>query len=487
MPGSGSQYIAQREALKKVLVAAKAGERAPVYLLWGDEPQFLRAAREQLIRLLVPEEQRATAITNFDGEDPDSYNEDRLREALQSATLGFFDTQSDLIVVKNPPTSARRTDAEAFVRAVKNALEAPDDRSLRSEIARARSTSPAFAKAFAAAVKEFHETGRQPELPSESLDAAQSEEVEVSDRELGDFAALAVKPELLQSFSPGDDSHENPLEVFCKAPVEGKTLLIVVEGQLAANNSLTKAVKQGSGVILGFTQLTDKEDLWEFIGSMLRRQGKLLADEAQVELQLRCGNNAAQLQQAVSLLSLYVGDRKAITADDVRQVVPESAEVTVFELTDALGERDTHKALGLLERMFDAELEPMMIFSLIVRQFRLLLQARLLLKEAGKKLPQGTPFPRFRSGLLPELKRYAEALPSDVKLNLLKQHDFVVYKTINQAQRFSLEQTALALLFLHTVDISLKTESAGVSGGRRRLEAAVIRLSRAEFDPKVIL
>jgi len=486
-----SQYTVQREALKRVLEDLKAGKQAPVYLLHGDEPQFLRAASARILELLLPAEQRATNLTVLDGNDPESYTEANLTTALSGGTLGFFDEGVQVVLVKNPPVSARRSkDDEAFAEAVKSALaaaenpESADWKAVRAAIQKARAAAPAFGKALEAAVEEFRRTHVTPDLSAEVNEAGASEEKMLSEAELRAFAELCSKPEVLEGFSAAAAVRLHPLEEFCANPVEGKRLIIYSETKLKANSTLIKAVQAAGGVVLSLNKLQSGEDLTTFVSSLFKRFKKRLTPEAAAELEVRCGRKAAELQQAAQVLALYTGEKRLIEAEDVRQVVADSVEVSVFELTDALGERNLAKALHLLQQMLDARTEPWLIFSLLVRQFRLLAQARLLLDESGVRVGKGKTYYQVRQRVLPQLKAYAERLPDNSKLNLLKQHDFVVYKSLMQAQRFSTAQALASLQFLHTLEFQLKTEGSQKAGLQRALEGAVIRLAKGEFASK---
>lgn len=80
----------------------------------------------------------------------------------------------------------------------------------------------------------------------------------------------------------------------------------------------------------------------------------------------------------VAKLVTYAGGRRAVEPADVLALTPAGGEARIFDFVDHLGQRQGRQALAELHRLLD-EVEPLYVLSMIVRQFRLLLQARELL------------------------------------------------------------------------------------------------------------
>jgi DNA polymerase-3 subunit delta len=75
-------------------------------------------------------------------------------------------------------------------------------------------------------------------------------------------------------------------------------------------------------------------------------------------------------------LAVYVNGERPITRDDVDELTPYSPDASIFAMVDALGQRDGKKSLKLLHRLLDEGDEPLRIFAMIVRQYRLLILMR---------------------------------------------------------------------------------------------------------------
>jgi len=121
----------------------------------------------------------------------------------------------------------------------------------------------------------------------------------------------------------------------------------------------------------------------------------------------------------------FVDRARPIRAADVESLTPFHGQTDVFAMVDALGLRDGRRALAHLHRLLE-ENDPLYILSMIVRQFRLLLQAREAL-DGGSDPHQ-----------------------------LMREKPFVIDKAIQQARTFTLAELEHIYHDLLVVDISNK-------------------------------
>jgi DNA polymerase-3 subunit delta len=96
---------------------------------------------------------------------------------------------------------------------------------------------------------------------------------------------------------------------------------------------------------------------------------KAIDPEACTLLAAYVGNSLREVQNELDKLDVFTGDRKRITADDVRAVVGASKEFNVFELQKALGSRDARHAVEIMERMLEAGEAATMITVMLTRYF----------------------------------------------------------------------------------------------------------------------
>ncbi len=71
----------------------------------------------------------------------------------------------------------------------------------------------------------------------------------------------------------------------------------------------------------------------------------------------KTGNNLAIIDKQIEILSVYVGDRKQITVEDIQKVLGLSHREKIYHLLDAIGMKDTTSAIKVTKIMFDTGIE----------------------------------------------------------------------------------------------------------------------------------
>ncbi|MEK6691487.1 MAG: DNA polymerase III subunit delta [Nitrospirota bacterium] len=110
--------------------------------------------------------------------------------------------------------------------------------------------------------------------------------------------------------------------------------------------------------------------------------GFKISDEAIEILKEEVGNSLGTLDNEILKLSIYAAGKGIIEEGDVIEVVGETRTHTIFNLTEAIGERKVERAIKILKKIMDKGEEPPKILNMIARQIRLLHRA-LELKESG--------------------------------------------------------------------------------------------------------
>lgn len=212
------------------------------------------------------------------------------------------------------------------------------------------------------------------------------------------------------------------------------TRLFFLESQALRSNHrlLTFVEKQENGYVRAFTR-PEGRALEQWVQQRVQEGGGEIEPHAVHMLVSSAGNDLALLANEVEKLVLYRLDRGPITAEDVAVLCPHVAEASIFDLVDALGARNGHAAAALLQTKLAEGADPFYLFAMIVRQFRLLVQA--------KELAQ--------SGLRPP------AIASRLKI-----HSFVAGKIYQQSQQFSLPQLEHIYQHLLQTDVGVKTGQA---------------------------
>ncbi len=132
-----------------------------------------------------------------------------------------------------------------------------------------------------------------------------------------------------------------------------------------------------------------------------RQYGKRLTSEAADQLQAIVGTDLGELAGELEKLAVFVGGRDTITAGDVENTLGPVRAGSVFDIAEAVGEKDLARALGAYGRALDAGDEPQAIMALFVRHFVILWKIRFLKRDRQsddsikKTLQLGWGFNRF--------------------------------------------------------------------------------------------
>lgn len=209
------------------------------------------------------------------------------------------------------------------------------------------------------------------------------------------------------------------------------TRLVFLESRrLPANHPLVKlAGKEKTGFVKDFDPLEGVE-LAKWIRQQVAAAGSQITPAAAQLLAANVGSDLHALANEIEKLSLYKAGKTPIDETDVARLSPYVAEANIFELVDALGNRERQKGVLLLQRKINEGSDPFYLFAMFVRQFRLLIQVKEL-AEAGRPLP--------------------------AIVQRLKLHSFVAGKVHQQSQKFSLSQLEQIYSHLLDIDVNVKT------------------------------
>ena len=141
------------------------------------------------------------------------------------------------------------------------------------------------------------------------------------------------------------------------------------------------------------------------------------------------GVDTRQAGMEIAKLLAYVNWDRPVRGSDVDAVCIFTSQQSVFDFVDALSQGNGKVAQKLLHRLLENE-DPFSLWGMVVRQFRLLIQAREILDGRGNK---------------------------DDVARALGVHPFVAEKTTGQAGRFSMESLENIYHRLLNIDEQVKT------------------------------
>jgi DNA polymerase III subunit delta len=207
---------------------------------------------------------------------------------------------------------------------------------------------------------------------------------------------------------------------------------------------------------------------------MIRARQKEISDEALAELISRVGPHARQLDSEIEKLSLYVGERKQIEAEDVSAICTQNKTARAFALGDALGDRDLPRLLrrldeALWEMKFDSQKSEIGLLYGLIAKVRAMLLLKELLREGWVK-PE-SDYARFKA----QLERVpADQMPADRRFNPLALNPYVLYKALPQVKQYHQSELVRAM------DLLLECNQRLVSSGLDEalvLQQAVLKIT----------
>jgi len=140
------------------------------------------------------------------------------------------------------------------------------------------------------------------------------------------------------------------LTSYCENPSRSTCLILVaVRPDLRKKPYVT--IKR-NGLVFESKPLYDNQ-LPGWITSRVEKQGRQITQEACKLLTAYVGASLREVQNEIEKLSIYIGERKEISADDVAAVVGLSKEYSVFELQKAIGVRDLRRSVEIVHHMLE--------------------------------------------------------------------------------------------------------------------------------------
>jgi DNA polymerase-3 subunit delta len=184
-----------------------------------------------------------------------------------------------------------------------------------------------------------------------------------------------------------------------------------------------------TGRIIQFKPLPeDKLAFW--IHREVEKLSKTITHEALSCLVENGGGSLENIYNEIKKVALYIGEKSLIETKDLQDIMVDSATHSIFDLISYLGNKDCENGLKVLDKMLISGEHPLLILTMITRQFRLILQAKEILKRGGSKK---------------EIKERLN-IPS-FSLNQLSEH----------TEHFSFDELTMSYQYLLDADLALKS------------------------------
>lgn len=162
------------------------------------------------------------------------------------------------------------------------------------------------------------------------------------------------------------------------------TYFIFIESEVDKRSKLYKAVKAKGHIVELDAQ--DENTLRKWVLSLVKKEGKQM-DASDVAYFLnKVGTGMENITKELEKLVCYCIDRAVIMRDDIDAVCVTQITSHIFEMVNAVANKDQRKALDLYYELLALKEPPMRILFLLIREYRILFQVKALIKQGyGRK------------------------------------------------------------------------------------------------------
>jgi DNA polymerase-3 subunit delta len=175
----------------------------------------------------------------------------------------------------------------------------------------------------------------------------------------------------------------NDLADYIKEMPESACFLFV-ENEVDKRSRLYKTVKaKGRAVELGFQ---DEGTLKRWVAGLVRNENRQAGEQTIAYFLNKTGTDMENITKELEKLFCYTLGRDTITKEDVDAVCVTQISNHIFDMVDAVAQKKQRRALELYYDLLALKEPPMRILFLMIRQYRILLQVKGLLKSGyGRK------------------------------------------------------------------------------------------------------
>jgi len=191
----------------------------------------------------------------------------------------------------------------------------------------------------------------------------------------------------------------------------------------------------------------------ERVLSILKKHGKIMTDKGFQALKEKIKDESILEMELMKIIN-FIGEKQEIKSKDVLSVVTETHEESLFSLFDALALMKKKEALNIFENLLLNGLHILAIQGYLVKQTRLMLQA----KDMEEVFKAGSEYSHF----LKTFNKWKEGLdlkPSDRRQHFPYQKPFYAYNLSKTSQKLKRKDLIAFFDVLTDFDTKIKRGS----------------------------
>ncbi len=429
--------------MEKIYNNLKRGVVAPCYLLYGEEEYLIKEALGKILDMIIPEADRDFGLFYLEGENTDM---DSLIDNVLTPSL--FGNRK-VIVVRDTNIFTSKEDLIKLIDKIRTNIDENQIKAARYFLT--------FLKIVGFTLEDLQGSGWQKITDDDWSEMVKGDSGEDRQKWLPRILEICQASGLTDA-SVSDKTEK--LEEIIKEGMPAGNCLIFTAESVDKRKKIYKTIAE-RGVVQEFVRVKKetarREILQKEAQNLLDSCGKKMSPAAWMALGRKTGFDFRRSMSELEKLISFVGDRALIDKDDIEEAVGRTKEDDIFALTNSLSEKNQLAALEALKHLLDQGEHHLAILTMVSREIRLLLQARVLV-DSGKlpKFNQSMEYGWFQNILYPA---FNELNPSGVKREglIFSQHPFSVYNAMRNCVRFTTVRLIALMEELLNLERSLKT------------------------------
>ena len=482
----------------KDLSADREKQFAPVYLLFGEE-MLVKAAYGELLDALLPEESRQANYDPIEGASENVY------DAIERINTFSLLPGTKVVALLESRIFHASQDKMRLIENSKNAYDG-DNKSK--------------------AAKYLLSLMGNLNLSFEDIDPANRLKTLA-------FAADAIKSDAWiddlveycrqnQLEIPGASDHAGALAKAIKKGFPSNNHLIITTETVDKRLGLYAALKE-QGIVVDCRvprgdrradRMAQEDVLRKKMTEILAPVSKTMDNSAYAALLDMTGFDLRTFCSNLEKLVDYVAQRDAITVKDVTAVLKRTKQDPIYELTNAIADRQVSKALFFMRSLLAAGFHPLQILAAVVNQIR-----RLILAKDYASSPQakgwhaGISYTVFQQNIMPSVLEYDQSLrqttekweqigcgsadaawgaargkgkkkkkiQTDLILARNPKNGYPVFQLLKKSAHYTKNELIAAVELLNETDVQLKTSN---QDPKLILDRMVLKICAQQTEPK---
>ena len=221
------------------------------------------------------------------------------------------------------------------------------------------------------------------------------------------------------------DHNLKELEDYLQSPADFSVVVFFAPYEkLDRRKKITKLIEKNAEII--DVSSPRPNEVSRYIKEVIKEKSYQISSEAFQLFTERTDGQLTGMMHELDKLFLYHADTKKITKESIQQLVPKTLEQNVFELNTLVLNKQVEASIETYHDLLVQKEEPIKIVALLISQFRLLLQVKILQKQGYQQneMAKVLKVHPYRVKLaLQDIHKYEQVLLSEA-LNYLVDADY---------------------------------------------------------------